>query len=49
MHDLQTIVTDVHSVCQSVCHGGSTSSVSICEGLLVQPLPNHFGLLFRMA
>jgi len=49
MHEMQTIVTDVLSVCQfvrqSVCHGGSTSSASLCGGHSVQPLPNYFGLL----
>jgi len=36
MHEMQTIVTDVCSVCLS--RGSARHSV--------QPLPNHFGLLF---
>jgi len=50
MHEMQAIVTDVHVVCQSVyqsvCHSGSTSSVSLCGGHLVQPLQNYCGILF---
>jgi len=37
MHEMQTIVTDVCGVCQSV--GMS------CVGQSVQPLPKYFGLL----
>jgi len=42
MHEMQTIVTDVSSVCQSVW----LNSAALCGGHLVQPLPNHFGVLF---
>jgi len=52
LHEMQTIVTDVRGVCQSVrqpvSHGGSTSSASLCGGHSVQPLPNYFGLLFKL-
>jgi len=51
MHDMLTIVTDVHGVC--LCHtveiGGSKCSVHLVPCVLghsVQPLPNAFGLLF---
>jgi len=40
MHEMQTIVTDDRSVCQSVCH-----AALLCGGHSVQPLPNDFGLL----
>jgi len=53
MHEMQTIVTDVHGVCLSVslsvCHAASLLSASLCGGHLVQPLPNHFGFLFCMS
>jgi len=45
MHEMQTIVTDVCGVCPSVCISrGSAWLRSACH--LVQPLSNHFGLLF---
>jgi len=37
MHEMQTIVTDVHSVCLSIMQGHS-----------LQPLPNYFGLLLDL-
>jgi len=49
----ETIVTDVRGVClseslrQSVCLSrGSIKSALLCGGHSVQPLRNHFGLLF---
>jgi len=42
MHEMETIVTDVCGVCLSVC---SSVSLSVVWGHLLQPLPNHFGLL----
>jgi len=56
MHEMQTIVTDVSGVCPSVSmsrmhrmtlHG--EADLRLCftvQGHSVQPLPNHFGLLF---
>jgi len=35
MYEMQTIVTDVRGVCQSVCHAGHS----------VLPLLNHYDLL----
>jgi len=43
--EMQTIVTDVHGVC--VCH--AANSASLCGDHSVQPLPNHFGLLYCMS
>jgi len=40
---MQTIVTDVRGVRQSVCH-----AASLCVGHSVQSLSNHFGLLFDL-
>jgi len=40
MHEMKTIVTDVCSVCLSVCL--STISASLCGSQSVQPLPNYF-------
>jgi len=55
MHEMQTIVTDVHGVCLSVClprmhritpHGEAGLRLcSTVRGHSVQSLPNHFGLL----
>jgi len=39
MHEVLTIVTDVHSVCPPIRQ-------SVMWGHSVQPLPNHFGFLF---
>jgi len=39
MHEMQTIVTDVCNVSQSVTR---LNSASLCGGHSVQPLPNHF-------
>jgi len=52
MHEMQTIVTDVRGV-STVGLSVSLSvtrlnSASLCGGHLVQPLPNHFGLLFGL-
>jgi len=44
MHEMQTIVTDVCSVCQSVLSCGSINMPSLCRFHSVQPLLNHFGL-----
>jgi len=46
MHEMQTIITDVRSVCQSVCHAAQLGFT--VWGHSVQPLPNHFGLLFYL-
>jgi len=43
MHEMQIIVTNVHSLSVCLSHG-SINSASLW-GHLVQPLPNHFGLL----
>jgi len=42
MHEMQTIVTDVLGVCQSVY---LSLCLSVTQGHLVQPLPNDVGLL----
>jgi len=47
MHEMQTIVTDVRGVCLPVCH--AANSASLCGGHSVQPLPNHYSLLFFWA
>jgi len=41
MHEMLTVVTDVHGVCQSVCHVAYISS-GACSvwGHLVQPSPS---------
>jgi len=49
MHEMLTVVTDVHSVCLLVClscGGGACSvhHVPCVRGDLVQPSPNAFGL-----
>jgi len=33
MHEMQTIVTDVRSVCQSVCRVGSFGSAALAKSL----------------
>jgi len=46
MHEMQTIVTNVHSVCLSVCLlRGFINSASLCWGHSVQLLPNHWSLV----
>jgi len=51
MHKMQTIVTDVCSVCQSVTNAlndlvaASLQARVVCGGHSVQPLTNYFGLL----
>jgi len=51
MHEMQTIVTDVRGVCQSVCPSVSLSvchsanSASLCGGHSVQLLSSDLGLL----
>jgi len=45
MHEMQTIVTNVYGVCQSVCLSVTRlNSASLCGNHSVQPLTNHFGL-----
>jgi len=44
MREMQTVVTDVHSVCPKVCHATLSYGWAVCVAF-VQPLPNYFGLL----
>jgi len=54
MHEMQTIVTDVHCVSLSVTDSPNDPTETRvesktwlhCVGHSVQPLPNYFGLLF---
>jgi len=58
MHEMQTIVTDVCSICQSVClsrmHRMTPARLhcvgmcSVCRSNSVQPLTNYFGLLLLL-
>jgi len=45
MHEMQAIVTDVCSVCPSVCHTAEFGGTCSVLGHLVQTLQNYFGLL----
>jgi len=49
MHEMQTIVTVVRGVCQSVRPTVCLSRGSTVCGAFVQPLPNYFGLLLYFA
>jgi len=44
MHEMQTIVTDVHDIRPSVCLSRDST---VC-GAFMQPLPNYFGLLLLL-
>jgi len=46
MHMMQTVVTDMRGVCQSVMR---LNSASLCGGQSVQSLPNYFGILLDNA
>jgi len=50
MHQMHTTVTDGCSVCLSDCLSvtWALNTASLHESRSVQPLPNHFGLLFYM-
>jgi len=55
MHEMQSIVTDVCGVCQSVHQSVSLfvtrlNSVAhaVCVAHLLQPLPDYFDLLFYL-
>jgi len=45
MHEMQTIVSDVHGVCLSSLSRGLTRRHVQCVVLSLQPLPNYFGLV----
>jgi len=50
MHEMQTVVTDVRGVCQSVSLSvtrlNSAARAVVTQDHSMQPLPNYFGLLF---
>jgi len=48
MHEMQTIVTDVHGVRQSVCHTAYSVVRAVCAVHSLQSLPNYFSFLLTL-